>query len=135
MSIDYAAYHPKWSLISRLVRFKRAKGRCECCCSEHQKPLRTTGYIVYLATVHLNHDRTDNRFSNLAALCQRCHMRWDHHWHMYNRKYGKEIFYRNGVLFCRENTTIIVPRLKNYPKEQSLFKQDMSRSLRWKTLF
>lgn len=29
---------------------------------------------VFLACAHLNHDPTDNRDRNLAALCQRCHM-------------------------------------------------------------
>lgn len=32
---------------------------------------------VVLATAHLNHDPSDNRPRNLAALCQRCHMRHD----------------------------------------------------------
>jgi hypothetical protein len=32
---------------------------------------------VVLATAHLNHDPGDNRPRNLAALCQRCHMRHD----------------------------------------------------------
>lgn len=38
-------------------------------------PLRATR--VVLATAHLNHDPGDNRPRNLAALCQRCHMRHD----------------------------------------------------------
>lgn len=38
-------------------------------------PLRTTH--VVLATAHLNHNPSDNRARNLAALCQRCHMRHD----------------------------------------------------------
>lgn len=32
---------------------------------------------VVLASAHLNHDPCDNRPRNLAALCQRCHMRHD----------------------------------------------------------
>lgn len=32
---------------------------------------------VVLASAHLNHDPGDNRPRNLAALCQRCHMRYD----------------------------------------------------------
>lgn len=32
---------------------------------------------VVLASAHLNHDPGDNRPGNLAALCQRCHMRHD----------------------------------------------------------
>jgi len=32
---------------------------------------------VLLASAHLNHDPGDNRLSNLAAFCQRCHMSYD----------------------------------------------------------
>lgn len=32
---------------------------------------------VVLTVAHLNHDITDNRDENLAALCQRCHNRHD----------------------------------------------------------
>lgn len=35
-------------------------------------PVRTTR--VALATVHLDRDPSNNRLSNLKALCQRCHM-------------------------------------------------------------
>jgi hypothetical protein len=54
---------------------------------------------------------------------------------MYNRKYGKETHYRNGVLFSLEEMTITIPKLQNRPRMMSLFKQDMTRSLRWKALF
>ena len=37
--------------------------------------LRTTR--VVLASAHRNHDPSDNRVRNLAALCQRCHMLHD----------------------------------------------------------
>ena len=33
--------------------------------------------LVVLATAHLDHDPTNNRASNLAALCQRCHLLHD----------------------------------------------------------
>ena len=135
MPVNYTLYHPKWPLISRLVRFQRAGGKCERCSCRHDRPHRSRGYRVSLATVHLNHDRTDNRFSNLAALCQGCHMWWDHKRHMYNRKYGKETYYRNGILFSIEEMPIKIPRLRNRPRVISLFRQDMSKSLCWKTLF
>ena len=102
MAIDYALCHPKWPLISRLIRFNRAQGRCERCSCMHGRPHRSTGYRVSLATVHLNRDRRDNGFSNLGALCQGCHMWWDHKLHKYNRTYGKETHYRKGVLFVVE---------------------------------
>ena len=31
MPINYKEYHPKWSLISRLIRYNRAGNRCERC--------------------------------------------------------------------------------------------------------
>jgi hypothetical protein len=135
MAIDYALYHPKWPLITHLVRFKRAGGKCERCSCHHGKPHWSKGYRVSLASVHLNHDRTNNRFDNLAAFCQGGHMWWDHKRHMYNRKYGKETYYRNGVLFSQEDMKIIIPKLKNHPVMMSLFTQDMTGSLRWRTLF
>lgn len=135
MPVNYALYHPKWPLISRLVRFQRAGGKCERCSCQHARPHRSRGYKVHLATVHLNHDRTDNRFNNLAALCQGCHMWWDHKRHMYNRKYGKETYYRNGILFSIEKMPVTIPKLRNRPRMVSLFRQDMNKSLRWKTLF
>jgi hypothetical protein len=135
MPINYDLYHPKWRLITSLIRFKRAAGRCERCFCEHGKPHRSTGYRVSLATVHLDHDRTNNRFDNLAAFCQGCHMWWDHKRHMYNRRYGGETQYRNGVLFPPEDVRVTIPRLKNNPVMMSLFRQDMSESLNWKTLF
>lgn len=32
---------------------------------------------IILTVAHLNHDPTDNRDENLAALCQQCHLRYD----------------------------------------------------------
>ena len=43
---------------------------------------------------------------------------------MSNGKYGKETYYRNGVLFSVEELTIIIPKLKNYPRMMSMFKQE-----------
>jgi len=33
--------------------------------------------IVVLTVAHLNHDEKDNREENLAAFCQRCHLKYD----------------------------------------------------------
>ena len=40
---------------------------------------------VVLATAHLDHDPTNNRPSNLRALCQRCHMLHDREEHRRRR--------------------------------------------------
>jgi hypothetical protein len=47
---------------------------------------------VVLATAHLDHDPTNNRPRNLAALCQRCHMIHDRSEHILRRW----ITYRTG---------------------------------------
>ncbi len=122
MPIDYKEYHPKWSLISRLIRFVRAKGYCEECAVANysvidkkdrglpapaqldiynevtrrfgytqQKALKAAGLTKIVLTVaHLDHDKTNNRFWNLKALCQRCHLRHDIKQHAANRKYGRD---------------------------------------------
>jgi hypothetical protein len=119
-------YPIDWRELSRVIRFTRAKGRCEQCGrphgqevmhlgdgtwwdaergawrNGHGKRVRTLrpphvleagqqlpnllGDIpaprlavtrVVLASAHLDHDPTNNRSHNLAALCQRCHMLHD----------------------------------------------------------
>ena len=89
MPIDYKEYHPKWSLISRLIRFKRANNRCEECGAENYQPHPITGSKVVLTVAHLDHDKSNNRFSNLKAMCQRCHLSYDLGRHVMNRKYGR----------------------------------------------
>jgi hypothetical protein len=39
---------------------------------------------VVLTVAHIDHDKTNNYFSNLAALCQRCHLNHDKHQHARN---------------------------------------------------
>lgn len=90
MPIDYAEYHPKWSLISRLIRFKRADNHCEWCGAENYLPHPTTGSKVILTVAHIDQNKNNNRFNNLAALCQRCHLRHDLGQHIMNRKYGRK---------------------------------------------
>jgi len=77
MPIDYSKYHPKWKLISKLIRFKRAQNKCEWCGAENYQPHPITGSRVILTCAHIDRDVTNNRFNNLAALCQRCHLNHD----------------------------------------------------------
>lgn len=90
MPINYAEYHPKWSLISRLIRFRRAENKCEWCSAENYQPHPITGSKVILTVAHVDHNKHNNRFSNLAALCQRCHLHHDRDQHADNRKYGRK---------------------------------------------
>ena len=45
--------------------------------------------VIVLTVAHLDHDKENNRFNNLAALCQRCHLQHDIRHHAANRKYGR----------------------------------------------
>lgn len=89
MPIDYSQYHPKWKLISRLIRFKRAENKCEWCGVKNGLRHPITNSFVVLTVAHIDHDKTNNRFSNLAALCQKCHLGHDIKQHIDNRKYGR----------------------------------------------
>ncbi len=55
--------------------------------------VRTTR--VFLATVHHDHDPTNNRPRNLAALCQRCHMLHDRDEH--RRRRWHTLFQRRAI--------------------------------------
>lgn len=52
--------------------------------------LKILGFTkVVLTVAHIDHDKDNNRFDNLAALCQRCHLQHDSKQHVANRKYGR----------------------------------------------
>lgn len=115
MPINYKLYHPKWSLISRLIRFFRAKNKCEWCDAPNgqliYRPVKGSAewelwpegmqseamtldgdkaIKIVLTVAHIDHNKTNNNFKNLAALCQRCHLRHDIKHHAANRKYGRQ---------------------------------------------
>lgn len=98
MSINYNQYHPKWTLIRRLI-LNRSSYRCECCGANQREEHPITGSIVYLTIAHLDRNRNNNQFWNLAALCQRCHLIYDLNQRLYSLKYGSETQYCNGRLF------------------------------------
>lgn len=89
MPCDYKQYHPKWKLISKLIRINRAGNQCEWCGAFNYHPHPITKSMVILTVAHIDHDKTNNRFNNLAALCQKCHLNHDIHQHVANRKYGR----------------------------------------------
>lgn len=59
--------------------------------------------MVCLTIAHLDHDITNNDYSNLAALCQPCHLRYDAEYHAKNsretRKAKKQAATRQIDLF------------------------------------
>ena len=63
-----AAYPPKWPEIARRVK-DEAGWKCVRCGAAHDP---AQGYC--LTVHHLDLDPSNNRWWNLAALCQRCHL-------------------------------------------------------------
>lgn len=99
MPIDYKEYHPKWTLIVRLVRLRTIKNNGKDCCegspaypecrAENYMPHPDTGSKVILTTAHIDGDKEHNKFYNLGRWCQRCHLHHDKGHHAMNRKYGR----------------------------------------------
>lgn len=96
MPIDRKLYPPDWAQIS-LSRRKQAGWQCEWCGAIHGESHPITGSKVVLTVAHLGvpypdgrpgnkDDKHDCRPENLAALCQRCHLKYDLPDHVRNRK-------------------------------------------------
>jgi 5-methylcytosine-specific restriction endonuclease McrA len=81
MPCDYSQYHPDWRWI-RLQILEQAGHCCEFCGVENDTMRGETRIVLTIA--HLDHDISNNEPSNLRALCQRCHLRWDHAQHQIN---------------------------------------------------
>ena len=76
---DMAKRYPAdWPLRRRFIIQYRAANRCEWCRVENGQPHPETGSDVVLTLAHVWDKRPENAsLLNLAALCQRCHNRWD----------------------------------------------------------
>jgi hypothetical protein len=71
-------YPRDWKVRSRFVRQYRAKNRCEWCGAKNGEPHPVTGSRVVLTVAHVYDERPEAAdLLNLAALCQRCHLRHD----------------------------------------------------------
>jgi len=99
MPINYKDYPDNWKDVIRPDILKRDGYRCKFCgLSNHIIGYRLPNGLFYeadehvqdwcnrngiktfkivLTIAHLDQDRTNNNYSNLAALCQRCHNRLD----------------------------------------------------------
>ena len=81
-------YPPNWPAISLRIRLERAGNRCEWCGAANHWFHPETGSVVILSVAHLDHDPANNSESNLAALCQACHNRYDGPKRAQNRKHN-----------------------------------------------
>lgn len=104
--MDRKNYPRNWEAFSRVIRFERAKGRCECkgecglhqtnpgprrCVEEHGHPAKWAKGKVILTVAHLNAkggpcdcEKPCDYVNHVKAMCQRCHIRYDQGRHMLN---------------------------------------------------
>ena len=68
-------YPANWKEIRKDI-LKRADNKCEFCGIENYA-IRENGSKVVLTIAHLDHIPENCDYSNLRALCQRCHNRYD----------------------------------------------------------
>lgn len=94
--INYSEYPPDWKQRRERILI-RANNCCEGspaypdCRAENHKLHPVTRSMVILTIAHINHDKQnwDVKDEELKAWCQRCHLRYDLHRHIRNRKYGR----------------------------------------------
>ena len=106
-------YPKDWKAISNAIR-ARSGGRCECegecglhrthpgprrCVELHGEPAKWAKGKIVLTVAHLDHTPENCDEKNLKAMCQRCHLRYDHDHHQRNAyetrrkgKVAKDIF-------------------------------------------
>lgn len=82
--------YPKDWPARRKAVLERAGHRCEFCGAENYEPHPITGSKVVLTIAHLEPPIEDCRLTNLAALCQRCHLAYDQEQHQHNRRVNRE---------------------------------------------
>ena len=71
-------YPADWKVRRRFIIEYRAQNRCEWCHAANNEPHPDTGNHVMLTLAHVWDKRPEQAsLLNLAALCQRCHNRWD----------------------------------------------------------
>lgn len=111
MPCDYKQYHPEWKTKIRPDILERDNHCCKFCGVKNHSLIRRYGKLkheweywpegmeseawslagmkstkVILTIAHLDHDKTNNNYDNLAALCQKCHLGIDLHHHMANAR-------------------------------------------------
>ncbi len=84
MPIDYSKYPADWRQIRARI-LKRDGNACKFCGAANHEPHPITGSRVVLTIAHLDHGTENCTDWNLAALCQRCHLRLDLDQHILSR--------------------------------------------------
>lgn len=82
-------YPSNWKEIRQDI-LKRANNKCEFCGIENYK-IKDNGAKVVLTIAHLDQDPTNNDYTNLRALCQKCHNKLDMPYRVQHRKENAKI--------------------------------------------
>lgn len=111
MPCDYKQYHPEWKTKIRPDILERDNNCCKFCGVKNHSIIHRYGKKdfewvywpegmeseawsldglkstkIILTIAHIDHDKKNNDYDNLAALCQRCHLVIDLKHHMANAK-------------------------------------------------
>ena len=81
-------YPDNWKEISNYIRFIRAEGKCEVCgvvnysfVNRHTRETclrcEPEAIRIILTVAHLDHKPENCEYSNLKAMCQKCHNNYD----------------------------------------------------------
>ena len=93
-------YPENWKQISEYIRFERANNKYEVCglpnyCWVNSKTREIclidedNAIRIILTVAHLDHNPTNNEYSNLKAMCQKCHNNYDKDHRKQTRKKSK----------------------------------------------
>ena len=93
-----ARYPKNWKEI-RAAILERAGHKCERCGAENYQPHPVTGSKVVLTVAHLDHTLENCSPENLQALCQKCHLAYDHQHHRENARHTRNQKKGQGILF------------------------------------
>ena len=87
--VNKSRYPANWAFISADIRFNRAGNRCEKCGIQNGSISPITHKKISLSVHHKDHQPENNDYSNLIALCNRCHIKEDAKHHKENRYKGQ----------------------------------------------
>jgi 5-methylcytosine-specific restriction endonuclease McrA len=81
-------YPSNWKDISYDIRFNRSNGKCEVCGAINYSYVNSitrelclqdedNAIMIVLTVAHLDHNPSNCDYSNLMAMCQKCHNNYD----------------------------------------------------------
>lgn len=90
-SKEQLARYPKDWKVRRAAVLLRAGNACEWCGAPNGQPHPKTGSKVVLTIAHVYDHRPERAdLDNLAALCQRCHLKHDRHRHVHRTPHAPQ---------------------------------------------